>query len=53
MKNGAGASDALQLQSPVLMASGSLCLSFGSPFPVQLVEIWDKCMERAVHAVML
>ena len=48
----ARASDAVRLQFLVLMASGSSRLCFGSPFPIQLVEIWDKCMERTVHAVM-
>ena len=47
----ARASDAVQLQFLVLMASGSSRVCFGSPFPIQLVEIWDKRMERTVHAV--
>lgn len=52
MKNGAGASDAVQLQFPVLVASGSSCLCFGSPFPIQLVEIWDKCSDAMMMGTL-
>lgn len=48
MENGAGGGDAVQLQFPVLVASGSWCLCLGSLFPIQLVEIRDKWVERTV-----
>lgn len=50
MKNGVGASDAVQLQFPIPVVRGSS--RFGSLFPSRLVEIQDKCMEGTGHAVV-